>query len=49
MYGIIKWQNIKKLSFNTLALPYTASNEKFSLLNLEYIYALLTDHFWWWA
>ena len=32
-----KWQNVRKLCINTLALPYTTSNEKYSLVYFVYL------------
>ena len=44
-YDVIKWQNVQKLCVNTLALPYTTSDEKFSLAYLIYL-NLFKDQFW---
>ena len=41
---VIKWQNVRKLFFNALALPRTTSNKKSSLVYLMYL-NLLKDHF----
>ena len=37
-------KTLKKLCINTLALPYTTSNEKFSLVYFIYL-NLFKDHF----
>ena len=34
-YDVIKWQNVRKLIVNTLALPYTTSSEKCFLVWLH--------------
>ena len=44
LYDVIKWQNVKKLCFNILALPYRTSNKKCSLVCLIYL-NLFKDHF----
>ena len=44
LYDAIKWQNVQKLCINTLALPYTTSNEKCFSVYVTYL-NLFKDHF----